>query len=395
MEVIILAGGFGTRLQSMVKDVPKPMADINGKPFLIYILEYLLKNGIRTVILSIGYKKEIIENYFGNSYKTIKILYSKEDEVLGTGGAIKKALSLCKEKNILVLNGDTFFELNLQALIEYHQKREADVTLSLKKMYDFDRYGKVIIDKNRVLSFKEKGFFSSGFINGGVYIIKRDIFVNYGKKFSFEEFLEKNLSILNICAYIDKGYFIDIGIPQDYQKAIYDFGSKKALFLDRDGIINIDYGHVYKKEEFVWVSGIFELCKYFQNNNYLIFIVTNQSGIAKEYYSEKEFKSLTNWMLNEFHKKDIIIEDVFYCPHYLNDKCKCRKPSPKMLFDIQNKYQISLKKSILIGDKYSDIELGERAGICELVLIKSKYQEEYDFLNLSDYINYLIKKESN
>lgn len=393
MEAIILVGGFGTRLQSVVKDVPKPMADINGRPFLCYILEYLLKNGIEKVILSVGYKKEIIQEYFGNRYKTMEIFYSKEDEPLGTGGAIKKAFNFCKNENVLVLNGDTFFEISLKSLINQHQITDADITLSLKQMYNFDRYGKVIVEKNSIVSFEEKEYSLSGLINAGVYIIRRNLFLDFETKFSLEQdFLEKSFFKLNIGAYIDKGYFIDIGIPNDYQKAIYDFGDKKALFLDRDGIINIDYGHVHKKENFEFVDGIFELCKYFQKNNYLIFIITNQAGIGKGYYKEEDFNSLTSWMISEFSKNGIVIEDVFYCPHHPNDKCLCRKPSPKMLLDIQNKYKISLKKSILIGDKLTDVEAGERAGVSELVLIKSKYQDEYDYFTLLDYLR---TKENN
>ena len=393
MEAVILAGGFGTRLQSVVKDVPKPMANINGQPFLVYILEYLLKYGITDVVLSVGYKQEIIENYFGNNYKTMRIIYSKEDIPLGTGGAIKKALTFCKEKSVFVLNGDTFFEMNLKKLEEEHLKTRADITLSLKNMYNFDRYGKVIVNNNRVVMFKEKEFTNSGFINGGVYMLQKDIFNNCSSKFSFEDFLEKNLQKLSLYSYIDNGYFIDIGIPDDYQKAIYDFGDKKALFLDRDGVINIDYGHVYKKENFEFVNGIFELCKYFQENNYAIFIITNQAGIAKGFYTEEDFQFLTKWMLNEFEKNNISIKDVFYCPHHPTEgeneylkECLCRKPSPKMILDIQNKYKISLKKSILIGDKISDINAGERAGISELILIKSKYQNSYDYLSLLDYL---------
>lgn len=393
MEAIVLAGGFGTRLQSVVKDVPKPMADINGKHFLEYILEYLLNNDITKTILSTGYKKEIIENYFGDGYKAMEIIYSKEDEPLGTGGAIKKALTFCKSENVLVLNGDTFFEVNLQALRQEHQTTDANVTLALKKMYNFDRYGKVILEKNRVVNFAEKEFSASGLISGGIYIIRKDIFDNTEEKFSFEQdFLEKKLSELSICAYIDKGYFVDIGIPQDYQKAIYDLGDKKALFLDSDGIVNFDYSDVHKKEDFEFTDGIFELCRYFQDNNYLIFIITNQAGIAKGYYGEEDFSFLTNWMLNQFHKKGIIIKDVYYCPYHPNEECLCRKPSPKMLFDIQDRYKISLKKSVLIGDKLSDMEAGERAGIGELVLIKSKYQEEYDYFT---FLEYLRIKENN
>lgn len=228
MEAIILAGGFGTRLQSVVKDVPKPMADINGRPFLVYILEYLLKYDITKIILSVGYKKEIIENYFRNRYKEMEILYSKEDEPLGTGGAIKKALSLCDDENITVLNGDTFFDVDLNALMQEHKKTDADVTLSLKEMHDFDRYGKVILDKNRVVTLSEKEFSISGLINGGVYIMHKNVLHHYDGKFSFEQdFLKDNLSKVNVYSYVDEGYFIDIGIPEDYKKAINDF---KELF---------------------------------------------------------------------------------------------------------------------------------------------------------------------
>ena len=149
---------------------------------------------------------------------------------------------------------------------------------------------------------------------------------------------------------------------------------------------------MHKKEDFEFIDGIFELCQYFQKNNYLIFIITNQAGISKGYCSEEDFSFLTNWMLDKFRKKGIIIKDVYYCPHYPNENCLCRKPSPKMLFDIQDKYKLSLKKSALIGDKLSDIEAGERAGVGELVLIKSKYQEEYDYITL---LEYLKTKENN
>jgi D,D-heptose 1,7-bisphosphate phosphatase len=398
MEAIVLAGGFGTRLQSVVNNVPKPMADINGKPFLEYILEFLKKNSITRVILSIGYKKEVIESYFGKKFKDIEIIYSKENEPLGTGGAIKKALSLCKEENVFVLNGDTFFDLDLAELMNKHIKYSADVTLSLKKMYEFDRYGKVLVEKNRVVGFTEKTFTKKGFVNGGIYVVKNNLLNCLEDKFSFEkDFLEQKFKNLKIYSYVSKSYFIDIGVPEDYKKAIYDLSGRKALFLDRDGIVNIDYGHVFKKEDFIFVDGIFELCKFFQDNGYLIFIVTNQAGIAKNYYDENDFKILTEWMLKEFSKNGINISDVYYCPHHPTEgngkylqKCYCRKPAPKMLTDIQEKYKISLKNSILIGDKETDIEAGERAGIGELVLIKSKYQKQYDFSSIKDY---LIKKK--
>ena len=168
---------------------------------------------------------------------------------------------------------------------------------------------------------------------------------------------------------------------------------KKALILDRDGVVNFDTGHVHKIEDFKFVDKIFELCRYYQESGYIIFIVTNQAGIAKGYYSEKDFITLNDWMLREFEKQEIYIKDVLFCPHHPTEGierykkiCLCRKPSPQMILDIQNKYQISLKKSVLVGDKLSDIEAGYRAGVGELVLLKSKYQDEYDFFDLKHYL---------
>ncbi len=227
MEVIILAGGFGTRLQSVVKDVPKPMAEINGKPFLEYLLEYLSQYSITKIILSVGYKQDVIKEYFQNSYKHISLGYSCEDEPLGTGGAIKQALKLIapETKNVLVLNGDTFFQIDLQKLKKINDTLSADITISLKEMIDFDRYGAIKIESNLVKKFEEKKFYKKAYINAGVYMIKKNIFDTLSEtKFSFEEFLEKNLALLKVCSYIsNKSYFIDIGIPEDYEKAKDDF----------------------------------------------------------------------------------------------------------------------------------------------------------------------------
>jgi D-glycero-D-manno-heptose 1,7-bisphosphate phosphatase len=156
----------------------------------------------------------------------------------------------------------------------------------------------------------------------------------------------------------------------------------KALFLDRDGVINIDYGYVGKIENFKFREGIFELTKYFQDNGYKIFVVTNQSGIARGYYSEEEFLKLTKWMKDEFLKRGIEIQDVKFCPHHpdITGVCECRKPSPKMILDLAKKYNINLKNSILIGDSKRDIEAGERAGVGKNILIK-KEGNIFDIIN--------------
>jgi D-glycero-alpha-D-manno-heptose 1-phosphate guanylyltransferase len=231
MQAIILAGGFGTRLQSVIKDVPKPMADINSKPFLEYILKYLQSYGVSKAILSVGYKQEVIKDYFGNNYKDIKILYSSEDEPLGTGGAIKQAIEYTDDDMLLVLNGDTLFDVALDEFYSTYTSKDnnhkSDIVIALKQMSNVDRYGAVKIDKNStVTAFTEKKFYEKTYINGGVYLIKREIFKDIQEsKFSFEEFLESSIDNLNVYGdnIASNRYFIDIGIPTDYAKAQDDF----------------------------------------------------------------------------------------------------------------------------------------------------------------------------
>lgn len=218
MQAIVLAGGLGTRLRSVVQDLPKPMAPINGKPFLAFVLEYLKKQGITEIILSVSYKYELIQEYFKDKFHGMKIHYNIEKELLGTGGAIKDALKLVKNE-AYVVNGDTFFDIDLKKLVLNSSK----ICIALKQMQNFDRYGTVNVDEQGIVtSFEEKVFKKQGLINGGIYLLKKDIFDEFSleKKFSFEEFLQENYKLLKIQTQIFDDYFIDIGIPEDYIKFI-------------------------------------------------------------------------------------------------------------------------------------------------------------------------------
>jgi len=148
----------------------------------------------------------------------------------------------------------------------------------------------------------------------------------------------------------------------------------KALFLDRDGVINVEKEYLYKQEDFEFIDGIFELCKHYQDLGYLIFVVTNQSGIARKYYSEADFKKLTEWMVSEFAKRDITIAKVYYCPHHpdISGTCECRKPKPGMLLQAADEFAIDLHNSIMIGDKERDIEAGINAGLTENYLFDER-----------------------
>lgn len=227
-EAIILAGGFGTRLQGVVKDLPKPMAPVNGRPFLTYILDYLIEYEYTKVILSVGYLHDKIEEYFGNHYKNLEIDYAVETEPLGTGGGILFAFSKCETDNVLVINGDTMFKVDLSAFERFHQEKEGLLSIVLREVEDVSRYGSVAIGDNGMITlFSEKqAAVGRGFINGGIYLIDRKLFDKYpqSQKFSFEkDLMTRYYTQEMFYGMPSDGYFIDIGIPEDYARAQREF----------------------------------------------------------------------------------------------------------------------------------------------------------------------------
>jgi D-glycero-alpha-D-manno-heptose 1-phosphate guanylyltransferase len=222
-EAIILAGGLGTRLRSALPDLPKCMAPINGKPFISYVINYYQHQGIEQFIFSLGYKHQVIQQYLNEHYPALDKKYVVETEPLGTGGGIRLACAAATQKTVLVLNGDTLFKINLAALAQFQQLQKARCTLSLKPMKKFDRYGVVSVNsQHQIECFQEKKYYDTGLINGGVYALAVDHFVEAttAGSFSFEkDFLESNFTDGRFYGYVENSYFIDIGIPEDYEKA--------------------------------------------------------------------------------------------------------------------------------------------------------------------------------
>ncbi|MDT8394779.1 MAG: nucleotidyltransferase family protein [Bacteroidales bacterium] len=224
-EAIILAGGLGTRLKEVIgEDIPKPMAPVNGHPFLEYLLKYLDKWGVNRVVMATGHRHEVIEDFFGEHYNNMEIVYSVEDEPLGTGGAVKKALTYINGYSCYVLNGDTYFDVNLWKMANFYQAKEAVACMVLRKVEEVSRYGTVKIDpENRIEEFTEKGEQKgTGFINGGTYLLNRKAFLDLElpQAFSLEkdyfEQYHKKLPMYGVRCY---SYFLDIGIPEDYEAA--------------------------------------------------------------------------------------------------------------------------------------------------------------------------------
>ena len=223
MEAIILAGGLGTRLQGVIGNYPKCMAPVNGKPFLAYVLDYLDRQKCTRVILSLGYKYNIVIKWLEEQDLFFEMDYVVENEPLGTGGGIQAAIEEADADDVAVVNGDTMFMVDLQAQLNFHTSNNATATLALKKMHKFDRYGVVNTDaQGAVISFEEKQFRETGLINGGIYMLNKEAFLAKGlpEKFSFEkDYLERFTKENKFYGYESDGYFIDIGIPEDYNRA--------------------------------------------------------------------------------------------------------------------------------------------------------------------------------
>jgi D-glycero-alpha-D-manno-heptose 1-phosphate guanylyltransferase len=222
-EAIILAGGFGTRLKTLITEIPKPMAPIHNRPFIEYLLDYLQPQGITDVILSVGYANEAIRNHFGDNYGTLQIRYSKETYPLGTGGAIKSALSYVEQENVFILNGDTLFLINIEEQMTLHTASGADMTLALKPMKNFDRYGSVSLQDSRIVSFEEKQPREEGLISGGVYVFRRDVLndLELSPPFSIEkDVFEPYVNSFYIAGFMSDADFVDIGTPGSYREAV-------------------------------------------------------------------------------------------------------------------------------------------------------------------------------
>lgn len=376
---IILAGGKGTRLRSVVSDIPKPMAPIGQKPFLAFLLDFLKANDIQTVILGVGYKAEVIKKYFGATYHGMDLLYSYEDSPLGTGGAIAKAMRLVQEDQVFVLNGDSFIDISLRRLRQKAKETKSAFLMTIKEMQDFDRYGTVELDGDRVTQFNEKQPVKAGFINAGVYLMQKDLLAEFPEKFSFEqEFMEKKVSQMPFYSLATDGYFIDIGIPSDYalaqkklntvilQAVLNNIDASWTLFLDRDGVINrrIVDGYVTKVDDFEFFPKVQETIVACSKRFGQVIVITNQQGVAKGIMSHQEVEKVHSFLRKQIENKGGKISQIYFCPEWAHKTDNCRKPNPHMAQWAKKEFpDIDFSKSIMVGDMGSDIQFGHQLGM--------------------------------
>jgi D-glycero-alpha-D-manno-heptose 1-phosphate guanylyltransferase len=393
-EAIILAGGLGTRLSKTVPDLPKCMAPVAGQPFLKYVIRYLLSQGVEKFIFSLGYKHEIIEKFLSDEFPALNCQCSVEEEPLGTGGAIQLACKRIPQNvkaNVLIVNGDTIFKADIRKADLFHQEKNAQCTLLLKPMQRFDRYGTVELDDDcTVTNFKEKQFLEVGDINAGVYLLNIEGFLEKGfpEKFSFEkDYLEKFYADRNIFGMIQDVYFIDIGIPQDYQRAqeelkqiplkLENVDTSWTLFLDRDGVINYEKENSYilNWDEFEFYPGVTKAIQLLSKKFNTIIIVSNQRGVGRGLMTEEDLLDIQERMKLKIEEDGGRINKIYYCT--ANESTHFyRKPNPGMALQAVKDFpSIDLSKSIMVGNKPSDMQFGRNAGTYT-VYLKTTHPEQ-------------------
>ncbi len=385
-ECIILAGGLGTRIRSEIPGIPKCLAPVAGKPFLSFILDHLIAQGVERFIFSVGYLHEQVEDFIRRDYPATDHVFSIEEKPLGTGGAIKLAANHAASKDVFVVNGDTLFRTDMNKLSSFHLSHDACCTLSLKPMKNFDRYGVVVTGKDsNIIDFREKKKYDEGLINGGVYALNLPSFMAkpHAEVFSFEkDYLERYFQSDKMLGLVQDTYFIDIGIPEDYKQANEDLKQhcfNKAfpqidttwtLFLDRDGVINEekhqDYIHTW--EEFRFYDQVVAAMKTFRERFKRIIIVTNQRGIGKGLTKPEDLEMIHSNMKREFENAGGGVDAVYYCGD-LNDDHPDRKPNPGMGRQAFKDFpDIDRNKTIMIGNTLSDMEFGRNIGAYTIFL---------------------------
>lgn len=385
---------MGTRLKEAVPNLPKCMAPVAGHPFLYYVIHYLNEQGIQRIIFSLGYKHEIVEAYLAQHFSSLDYSCVIEAKPLQTGGAIRFALQEVIEEDVVVMNGDTLFKVDLDALASAHQKNASECTLTLKPMKHFDRYGAVITnDDDKIVSFEEKRFLEDGNINGGVYALSREKFMSHEwpEVFSFEvDYLSRYAGQKPFYGLSQDAYFIDIGVPLDYDRAQdelkeTDFPFRVidqswTLFLDRDGVINVnkDEGYILNREEFKFTKGAQEAIAGLSAGFGRVIIVTNQRGVGRGLMTADNVDDIHAFMQEEIEKFGGRVDAVFYCTATENDHAD-RKPNPGMALQARAMFpEIDFSKAIVIGDKSSDLKLGRNIGAQTVFVTSPTYASMID-----------------
>lgn len=397
MKTIIMAGGKGTRIASVNKEVPKPMIKVLEEPILEHQIKILKQQGIVDFIIIIGHKHEVITDYFETGKKFgVNIEYIVEDEPLGTAGALYYLKDKIQE-DILLINGDIIFDIDIERFMNFHKSKGGEATiLTHPNNHPYDS-GIIISDKGKVLNWlhkEDERLWYQNRVNAGIHLLSPKILDRFDdlKKTDLDrDILKPLIKEEKLYCYDSPEYVKDMGTPERYNEVIHDLKTgkvaaknlkrkQKAIFLDRDGTINKYIGFLRDINDFELIDGVAEAIKKINQSGYLAIVVTNQPVIARGEVTEKELREIHNKMETLLGEKGAYVDDIFYCPHHpdsgfdgeikeLKIDCECRKPKPGMLLKAAEKYHIDLNQSWIVGDSDSDIETGFSV-CCNTMLIK-------------------------
>ena len=380
-QAVILAGGLGTRLGALTATTPKPVLPVSGRPFLAWLIRELSRFGIEDVLLLCGHLSDRLRDevaaFNANLPRPLAITFSAEPAPAGTGGALLHAADLLDER-FLLCNGDSIFACNLAALFAAAARDPDDVhgRLVIRRVPDASRAGLVETNGDRITRFHERppAGVSEGTINAGLYLFDRRILAELRPLCSLERDILPGMAERGLLRATEgTGYFIDIGIPSDYERAQTELPAalrRPALFLDRDGVLNHDHGHVGTIERFDWIDGARAAVAHATGSGHHVFIVTNQSGVARGYYDEPAVHALFAWMRNQILADGGTIDDYRFCPHHPEAPLPAyrrtsdwRKPAPGMILDLLRRWELDPARCLLIGDQPTDLEAAAAAGV--------------------------------
>ena len=374
-QAVFLVGGIGSRLKELTAATAKPVLEVGGRPFLDYLLDEAARHGVRRALLLCGFRGEDMRRlYDGRSFRGMQVEVVVEDKPAGTAGALALAGDRLDERFFLV-NGDSLFDFNWLALAsEPGIAWNGLVRMALAGGIAGSRYGRVMLDGRQVRRFEPSGP-SSQPINAGVYLMRRDILSHIGAPpCSLERDVLPGLAAAGLVeGVVEEAPFIDIGIPDDFDRAqrlVPAIFRRPAAFLDRDGILNEDTGYVHRADQVRWVAGAHDAVRWLNDAGYLVFLVTNQAGIARGYYTEDHVNELHAWMCGELGKSGAHLDGIAYSPYHPEGTIEryrldsdLRKPKPGMLRRFMAEWPIDLTQSFMVGDRTTDLEAAAAAGV--------------------------------
>jgi len=370
VTAFILAGGFGTRLRQVVSDRPKVMAEVLGRPFLYHILDRLARIGIAQVVVCTGYMAEQLEAAVGPEYRGMSIAYSREDEPLGTGGALRLAFERHPATLALALNGDSLVEADLAAYLDWFARQAFQAALLLVPVDDSARFGRVELDQDgqgRVLAFREKGLAGPGLINAGVYLLRPEALsgIKPGANASIESAVFPQLAQAGtLGGFQVRGRFLDIGTPESYiaagrfLRAISPEGERGAVFLDRDGTVIAERHYLHDPAGVELLPGAAAGLRAMQSLGLRLVLVTNQSGVGRGYFGRDAVERVHGRLLELLEREGVDLDAIYLCPHTPEESCSCRKPLPGLIQRAARDLGLDPAHSFVIGDKACDVDLG-------------------------------------